>query len=145
MSCKEISEDFVMIHIFECGHVWRNENVPEKCPVCEIESDLAILKEENDLQRQAVKDLSCQVVQYRKVLKDIQNYFSNPKKYSGAWPEFYSVVIKTLLESSDPGARVKAVVEAATKLIKGRDEYGISWKCLMDLKQALATLEGDQL
>jgi len=58
-------------------------------------------------------------------------------------PELRSGTAMSLLARAQEEAdRVQAVAEAAKKLIKERDEYGISWQLLMDLKHKIAALKG---
>ena len=76
---------------------------------------IQVVKVLEGVPEQNIQDLMCQVAQYREVLLDIQKYFDSPQKYGGTWPEFYSAVIKQLLSSPDPGAKVKAVVDICLK------------------------------
>lgn len=108
-------------------------------------SDNATLREENDLQRQSIQDLSAQVVAYQKMLADIKKYFDNPDKYGGAWPEYYSAIIEQVLASPDPGAKVKTVVEKAQALCQAwEDEVDNETEADIagELIQAFADLEG---
>ena len=105
-----------------------------------ILDDNAALREENDIQRQGIQKLSAQVAGLRELLTAYPYELHNPdcKCPECEWLDKR----EKLLASPDPGEKIMGVVEAATKLIKERDEYGISWQLLMDLKYKIADLEG---
>lgn len=112
------------------------------------------LEEENDLQRIAIQNLSCQVVALREGLKKIKN--GGGVDDNGCFIQLQEIAAK-LLSSPDPGEKVMAVVEAAREIFSGcfPDEEGVvkceGRSCDSDicetcsayaLMQALADLEG---
>jgi len=48
-----MKKDSVMIHVFECGHVWRNNDVPDNCPICVLETENVALNAEIEEWRHA--------------------------------------------------------------------------------------------
>ena len=70
------------------------------------------LREQNDLQRQGIQDLSCQVVAYRERFQAILNYC---KPMAGIISVANVVACKCLaaLATPDPGVKVKAKKEVA--------------------------------
>lgn len=128
-----MAEDTVMIHIFECDHVWRNDKVPANCPVCE-------LTEEN-------ARLTAQVAGMRDALEFYSNknhWPDGPAVYPGGTPippimKDNGARARQVLVSPDPGEKYRKVVEAAWTVFKTNGMSGI---LISDLGKALAELEG---
>lgn len=127
---------------------WREEEMKDlNAKWEEINSINAALREENDLQRQSIQDLSCQVTALREAAtKAIK---------SGKYIDLYS--LEQLLSSPDPGAKIKAVVDVCLKRKalankwKGKENYASEdfIKAIYEMKgldrqlnEALADLEG---
>jgi len=116
------------------------------------ETELAALREENDLQRQNIQDLTCQVAVYHEALEEVTEELEN---CYGRDTEL-TIKARELINSPDPGAKVKAVVDAELKLRNIRRKKSINANEIMnilqekeaaenELKQALADLEGGTL
>jgi len=75
-----------------------------------------VLKEE-DINRyglqleQQLAEAQSDNVALRERLKEVQEYFDNPFKYGGTWPEGYSAMAKQLLNKANPGAPLLAELE----------------------------------
>lgn len=63
-----MNKNNVMIHIFECEHVWRNENVPKECPVCKLEAEAERLQKCYDVTNQSWRELKAQLEVTEKAL-----------------------------------------------------------------------------
>jgi len=112
----------------------------------EMQSSHATLTEENDIQRQAIQNLSAQVVAYRDCLEQIGKGICESNIYG------IKMYVNELLASPDPGAEIrerleklKKVAEAAESIcesslfvILGMDKFRQG----QELAKALATLEG---
>lgn len=62
---------------------------------------------------QRVIELEGENAKLRAVVTDIKNYFDNPQKYGGTWPEFYSAVIKQAL--ADLESRLHKELDSANE------------------------------
>jgi hypothetical protein len=110
----------------------------------EAEDKVATLTEENDLQRQAIQNLSAQVAELRDCLL---SYPFKPHNPECGCPECQWLKKREkLLASSDPGEKIMAVVEAVkyalAQEIRPEGRLVIDWTGVSILKQALADLEG---
>lgn len=65
---------------------------------------IAIESENSQSMKQRLIEAQADNMALRERLKEVQQYFSNPSKYSGAWPEWYSATIEQLLCKANPGA-----------------------------------------
>ena len=52
-----MNRDTTTIHLFECGHVWRNKNVPKQCPACSLQIQLAEAQGDNAALVEFLKEL----------------------------------------------------------------------------------------
>ena len=123
--------------------------------------EIAHLREENDLQRHSIQQLSAQVAGLREALSVIRNnpdLWKRPKiggqdKYAGMPPLVRK--IDSILAQPDPGAEImermkklEAVAEAAREVekfifpIKGENLVKVIGSDINKLVQALAALEG---
>ena len=138
-----------------------------KAEIARLQAEIAALREENDLQRDSIQQLSAQVAGLREALSVIRNnpdLWKRPKiggqdKYAGMPPLVRK--IDSILAQPDPGAEImermkklEAVVTAARELAGCMCAYCPLWKqqniktcekwCGMPekrkLKQALADL-----
>jgi hypothetical protein len=105
---------------------------------------LPALTEENDIQRQAIQNLSAQVAELRDCLL---SYPFKPHNPECGCPECQWLKKREkLLASSDPGEKIMAVVEAVkyalAQEIRPEGRLVIDWTGVSILKQALADLEG---
>jgi hypothetical protein len=114
--------------------------------------ELSALREENDLQRQSIQDLSAQVVALSEVLNQTERYMTE----KGVSHE-YAIMknIRKVLATPDPGVDIKGVVEAA-KDICGKcetecHEEGWDTNCevgqhcdFIPVKMALSALKGGE-
>lgn len=120
---------------------------------CALVEKNAALREENDIQRQSIQNLSCQVAALRKAIKQIHCYIHphNSPRYS----EFIDDVCDEVLCSPDPGAKVKAVIKLTkdyykiNKLLNSTESdmerANINFvrnRIYAELEQALAALKG---
>lgn len=134
------------------GTTWSRPTAWAYYAVCKArdkwQNDAAALREQNDLQRQSVQELSCQVAALREWVKDALEQLEllhpnmNPQEPCCVFETWEDG--KQLLASPDPGAKVKAVVDAADSLVNWLDQTGIVPGSILvkNLKQALADLEG---
>ncbi len=112
-------------------------------------AELAALREETDLQRQSIQNLSCQVAALREALEEIVEELEN------CYCRDTELTIKAreIINCPDPGEKIRAVIEAAKECVDSHEEFNAN-RCYNTasnilkaddlLKQALAALkEGD--
>jgi hypothetical protein len=99
-----------------------------------------IVKVLEGIPEQNTQDLTYQVAALKEAIKQIHRYIHphNCPRYS----QFIDDVCDNVLYSPDPGAKIKAVVEAAWKLVDCETRTYSRNKYVHKLKRALADLEG---
>jgi hypothetical protein len=81
-----------------------------------------ILEEGSDLTFQ-LAEAQADNVALRERLKEVQQYFNNPSKYSGAWPEWYSATIEQLLYKANPGDSIRKELEQLRARVKAYNGF----------------------
>lgn len=115
----------------------------------QLKADNAALREENDLQRDSIQQLSAQVAAYRKVIIDCPIEAQDGCNC----PDCKAVrnCENILYTQSNPGADLLAKIERLEAVAEAAKPIGICPNCdnncrycpIIDLQQALAALEGD--
>ena len=119
-AADEMPHSFVNMK-WACGH-----EGGATCQQCN-----AALREENE-------DLSAQVVAYREALEEVTEELEN---CYGRDTEL-TIKAREIINSPSPGAKIKAVVEAAWELVDCETRTYSRSKYVHKLKRALAELEG---